>query len=152
MGTFVEVLDQATFHDDADGQHHRYREQDRQGHRPVDDHVAGFPSKPVIDIWYVDLQRIAQEVGLCFVDDSMAKRDDPRQRHGTERADHEQSAMREVHDAQRPEDQCQAKRDQRIGRALVEPVQDLKNNGFHRSHPWYREQRPVRRTPRHRGA
>ena len=51
---------------------------------------------------------------------------------GAEGAQHEQRAMREVHHAERSEDQGQAQRDQRIGAALVEPVQYLQQYGVHR--------------------
>ena len=41
--------------------------------------------------------------------------------------------MRKVHHAERAEDEGQAKGDQRIGAALVEPVQNLKQNGVLRA-------------------
>jgi len=53
------------------------------------------------------------------------------QRDGAECANHEQRAVGKVDHAQRPKDQCQAKGDQRICRALVESVQNLKEDRVH---------------------
>ena len=78
------------------------------------------------------------------------EREEALQRHGAEGAEHEQRAMGEVDDAERAEDQRQAQRDQRIGRALVEPVQQLEEDGVHRYRPgarrrahWQTAQPPV---------
>ena len=54
---------------------------------------------------------------------------------GAERAEHEQRAVGEVDDAERPEDQRQAERDQGVGAALVEAVQQLKNDRVQHEHP-----------------
>ena len=53
------------------------------------------------------------------------------ERDRAESAQHEQRPMREIDDAQRAENERQAKRDQRIGATLVQAVQKLKKNGIH---------------------
>ncbi len=73
MRALVEVLDQAALHDDADGDHDRNREQDGQRHRPVDDRGPCGLAKHIIDIRYLDLRGIAQEVGFRLVNDSVAE-------------------------------------------------------------------------------
>ena len=50
---------------------------------------------------------------------------------GAEGAQHEQRAMGEVDDAERSEDQREPQRDQRIGAALVQPVQYLQQYRVH---------------------
>ena len=75
-----------------------------------------------MDVRGFDLQRVAEEVLLRLVYGDIADRQDALQGDGAECADHEQGTMGEVHNAQCAEDQCQAKRDQRIGRPLVQTV------------------------------
>mmetsp|Transcript_5235 Transcript_5235/g.5836 ORF Transcript_5235/g.5836 Transcript_5235/m.5836 type:complete len:130 (-) Transcript_5235:59-448(-) len=125
------MFDEATFHDDADQDHHRDRKEDRQRNSPVDDRIAGRNAKDVMHIGHVYLQRVAEKVGLGFVDHRMAECQNARQGHSAESADHEQRAMGKVHNTKRAEDKCQTQRNQRIGRALVEPVQDLKDYSVH---------------------
>jgi len=54
---------------------------------------------------------------------------------GAEGAHHEERAMREVHDAERAEDDREPQRDERVGAPLVEPVQDLQEYRVHRPVP-----------------
>ena len=42
--------------------------------------------------------------------------------------------MREIDNAKRAEDECQAERDQGVGRALVEAVEQLEYKLVHESH------------------
>src|SRR5690606_33555032 len=68
---------------------------------------------------------------LRLVDDDAFHGDDRAERHRAERAEHEQGAMREIDDAERPENEGQAERDERIGPALVQPVEQLSENRIH---------------------
>jgi hypothetical protein len=54
----VEVPDQATLHHHADDQHHRYRQQQREGDRILD-HRGAEIAEPLFDISGPDLERIA---------------------------------------------------------------------------------------------
>mmetsp|Transcript_23278 Transcript_23278/g.40216 ORF Transcript_23278/g.40216 Transcript_23278/m.40216 type:complete len:543 (-) Transcript_23278:1165-2793(-) len=136
VGTLVEVFDQAAFHQDTDADHDRDRKEDRKRHRPVDNCVPGRLSEPVINIWHIHLERVAEEVGLRVVNHRVADRDNPAQGDRAERSDHEQGAVRKVDHAERAKNERKTERDQRIGRALVESVEDLKDDCFHRSDLW----------------
>ena len=57
-------------------------------------------------------------------------REELAERHSAEGAEHEQRAMGEIDDAERAEHERQAERDQRIGGALVEPVEELQKDDF----------------------
>src|SRR5690606_9391583 len=52
----------------------------------------------------------------------------------TERAKHEQGAMRKIDDAQRSKHQCQPESDQRISTSLIEPIEKLQKKHF--KHGW----------------
>ena len=134
MGAFVEVLDEAAFHDEANRQHHGDREEDRQRHGPVHDGGSYLGAEPCLDIGRLDFQGVAEEVLLRLRERDTAERQDALQRNGAEGADHEKRAMGEVDHPQRAEDQGQTEGDQRIGRALVEAVQKLKKDCVHGPH------------------
>ena len=99
-------------------------EDDRQRHRIVDERLAGV-AEPGLQVGLV-LEGV--EEGHVRVLDLGRQGQDLLKGDGAEGAEHEQRAMGEVDHAQRAEDQGQAERDQRVGAALVEPVQDLKND------------------------
>ncbi len=65
----------------------------------------------------------------------MAQRHQAADRDGDEGAEHEERPVSEVHHPERAEDQRQSERDQRIGAALVEPVEDLEEDGVHDGGP-----------------
>ena len=69
--------------------------------------------------------------GLGGVDRDGFERDQVAEGDGAEGAEHEQRAMREVDDAEGAEHQCQPERDQRVGAALVEAVEKLREYGVH---------------------
>ena len=115
MAAPVEMLDDAAFHRHADGEHDRNGEQDGQRDRPVDQGFADPLAEPLLDIGYLDLERVAQEVLLGRIFRHIGQVEQPLQRDRAEGADHEQGAMGEIHDPERAEDQRQAERDQRIG-------------------------------------
>ena len=92
-------------------------------------------SEPVGQVGNVDFQRVAEEVLPRFIHDLVAEAEQALQRHRAESADHEERAMREVHDTERAEDERQPESDQGVGAALVQTVQNLKDNGFHGSPP-----------------
>ncbi len=131
MGALVEVLDQPALHHEADGDHDGDGEQDRQRHRPVDHHIPGRLSEPVIDIGNIDLHGIAEEILARLIDDLVAQGQKLGECDRTERADHEEGAVGEVDHTQRAEDQRQTEGDQRIGRPLVEAVENLKEKCVH---------------------
>jgi hypothetical protein len=87
-----------------------------------------------MEVGHFDLHRIAEEVLSRLIDHDVGERQDPGERDGTECADHEQRAVGEVDHAQSAKDQCQAQGNQRIGAALVQTVQNLQDDGVHRSH------------------
>ena len=122
MRALVEMLDQSALHDEADGHHDRDRKEDRQWHRPVDDRTTELWAEPAFHIRGFHFQRVAEKVGLVGIHGLVAEAEDLLQRHRAEGPDHEQRPMGEVHDTKSAEDECQAQCDQRIGRALVEPV------------------------------
>ncbi len=122
MRAFVEVFDQAAFHHKANGDHDWEGEQNGQWNRPVDNGTAHFGAEPAFDVGGFYLQRVAQKVGAAGINRFKAEAEKFLYGHSTKGADHEQRAMRKVHNAKRAKDQCEAKRNQRIGRALVEPI------------------------------
>src|SRR5690606_7239621 len=59
------------------------------------------------------------------------ERDEVAERDGTEAAQHEEGAMREVDHAERAEHQGEAEGDQRVSAALVQPVEQLGQERVH---------------------
>ena len=74
---------------------------------------------------------VPQAVGLGGIDRDGLERDEVAEGDGAEGAQHEQRAVGEVDDAERAEDQRQAERDQRVGAALVEAVEQLREDRVH---------------------
>ena len=96
MRAFVEVLDQAAFHDEAEKHHDRNCEEDRQRHRPVDDGGACVMAEPGLDIGRLDLQRVAEKILLGRVERVEGQAQHALHDHGAEGAEHEHRAMGEV--------------------------------------------------------
>ena len=69
MRALVEMLDQATFHHIADNQHDRYRKQNRQRYRPVNDRLTRRLAEPHFDVRHLDLKRIAKKVRFRRIND-----------------------------------------------------------------------------------
>src|SRR5690606_165503 len=124
----VEMADQAALERHAEQPHHRDREQDRQWNRVVDQALAEVaePDLQVRDLLVRIEERDALVLHLPGDVEQLVQRD------RAEGADHEQGAMREVHDAERAEDQREPEGDQRVGAALVEAVEQLQEDRFHR--------------------
>ena len=61
----------------ADSDHDRDRKQDGQRDRPVDDGAPVSGPNQSFDVGGFDLQRVAQEVGLGFVDHLKAQVEQP---------------------------------------------------------------------------
>ncbi len=132
MRTLIEVLDQTPLHSETDADHDRDGHEDRDRHRPVNDRVTGGLAEEVVKIGHIDLQRVAQKVCPRLVHHLMAQRQQIAHRDSDKRAEHKQCAMGKVNDTKRAEDKRQAERDQRISRAFVQPVENLKNELVHR--------------------
>jgi hypothetical protein len=88
MRALVEMLDQATFHDDADQQHHRNGEEDGKRHRPVDQHGAPI-AEPGLGQRRTHFERGAPGRGLGGVDRDGFERDQVAEADGAEGAQHE---------------------------------------------------------------
>ena len=132
MRALVEVLDQPALHGDADQQHHRNGEDDRQRHRILDDEAAPL-AEPGLGQRRLDLERGAPGRQLVGVDGDRLERDQLAEGNRAEGAEHEQRTMREVDDTERAEHEGQPQRDQRVGAPLVEAVEKLGEQGFHQS-------------------
>ena len=122
MRAFVEMFNQAAFHDDADCGHYGDSKEDRQWNRPVNDTGPDLRTKPGLNHGSFDFGRVTQEICLCRVFGYRGNVQDTLQRYCAECTDHEQGTVSEVNNAQSTKNECQPQRNQRIGRALVEPV------------------------------
>ncbi len=88
-----------------------------------------------MDVGDFDLEWVAQKVCLRFVDHGLRQIEYPLHGHRAEGAGHKQGAVRKVNNAEGAENESEAERNQRIGRALIEPVENLKDDCVHWSRP-----------------
>src|SRR5690606_8069594 len=125
----IEMLDDAAFHGNAHEEHHGNADEKRYGNRIVDEPGAEVP-EPCLYQRFANLHRLAPWRQLCRVDRDRFQRQEIAEGHGAERAKHEQGTVGEVHDPQRAEDERQAKGNQRVGAALVQPIKKLQKDDF----------------------
>jgi hypothetical protein len=127
---FIKKADQSTFHNHTNKQHDRNGDEDRQRHRIIN-HERADITEPLLNYGRADLKRCSpwSRFGWVELNDFVGQQ--LTDRDGAKCAEHEERAVREVDDAESPEYQRQTQSDQRIGTALVEPVQDLQQYGIH---------------------
>ena len=123
VGVFplVEVAYKTTLHRKPDQQHHRYRHENGNWHRIIDDGPADI-TPPDLEIGCL-LVRVKERDAFVL----HAHGDGQHVLHADrdKGPQHEDRAMGKIHDAEGAEHQCQAQRYQRIGSTLVQPVQYL---------------------------
>ena len=121
MGALIEIPDQAALHGDPDDQHDGNREKNGNGHREIEKRRAEI-TEPDFNIRLPDFHRRAPWRHFGRIDRHHLNVQNGLDRHRAESTQHEQGTVREVHHAERAEDNGQAKRDQGIGPALIETV------------------------------
>ena len=119
MGAVVEVADQAALHQNTQGQHQRYGQQNRQRHRKADD-LQPEVTPPDLQVGHIHHHL---QAGDALVFDLGRQLEQHLHADRAKPADHEQRAMGKVDHAQRAENECEPQGNQRVRAALVQAVE-----------------------------
>jgi len=130
MRTLIEKADQTSLHRNADDQHDRDGGENRDRHGEIDQRRAKV-AQPGLDIRFPNFRRRSPGGQVLLIEGHRLQAQQGLDGDGTERAQHEQRAMGKVDDAQRAENDREAKGDQGVGAPLVQTIQDLQQNCVH---------------------